>query len=230
MLFNGAVENQRLVGGISVILALLLHGAVLFLWKSAPCKPLIPSLGEEGFVEVELCAPASISDAPALMPAAEESVLEEAPLAEPITELANLSIPQSTPAPTPALSPQRIVPPRVVRSSQLAPSSPKAKSDIRAQASSPGVASSSKLIAQPSFIVKPGANYPSKSQSAGEEGTVVLRITVNASGRPIDVRVVASSGFSRLDRAAVEGGWRCRIRNALAGDQFDVPVRFKIQK
>jgi protein TonB len=92
------------------------------------------------------------------------------------------------------------------------------------------VASSSKLIAQPSFIVKPGANYPLESQAAREEGMVVLRITVNASGRPIEVRVVGSSGFYRLDRAALEGGWRCRIRNAHAGDQFDAPFRFKIQK
>ena len=113
---------------------------------------------------------------------------------------------------------------------QSGPSSPKGKSVIREPASSSGVASSSKLIAQPSFIVKPGANYPLESQAAREEGMVVLRITVNASGRPIEVRVVGSSGFYRLDRAALEGGWRCRIRNAHAGDQFDAPFRFKIQK
>ena len=230
MLFNDGIKNQRRLGVISVILALLLHGAVLFLWKSAPCKPLIPSLGEEGFVEVELCAPASISDAQAVLPAVEEPALEEVPLAEPITELADLSIPQSTPAPPSASLPQKIASPRVVRSNHSVPSSPKGKSDTRAPASSVGVGSSAKLISRPSFIVKPGANYPMESQAAGEEGTVVLRITVNASGRPIDVRVVASSGFSRLDRAAVEGGWRCRIRNAHAGDQFDAPLRFKIQK
>jgi type I restriction enzyme R subunit len=31
------------------------------------------------------------------------------------------------------------------------------------------------------------------------------------------------------DRAALEAGWRCRIRNATAGDQFDAPLRFNLQ-
>lgn len=220
------VKNQRLLAGISVILALLLHGIVLFLWKSAPSKPSIPSLEEEGFVEVELCAPASISDASDFMAAEEEPVLEEPPLSEPVTEKADLTNPQ----PTPASTPQKLSPPRMVRSTQSAPSLSKVKSDIRVKANTAGMENSVHLISQPSFIVRPAANYPWESQSAGEEGMVVLRITVNANGRPIEVRIVASSGFSRLDRAAVEGGWRCRIRNAHAGDQFDAPLRFKIKK
>jgi protein TonB len=58
---------------------------------------------------------------------------------------------------------------------------------------------------------------------------VVLRITVNATGRPTHVEILKSSGYPRLDRAALEAGWRCRIRNATAGDQFDAPLRFNLQ-
>jgi protein TonB len=63
-----------------------------------------------------------------------------------------------------------------------------------------------------------------------EEGVVILRITVNVSGRPTNVVIVKSSGYPRLDRAALEGGWRCHIRNAADGDQFDAPLRFNLQK
>ena len=73
------------------------------------------------------------------------------------------------------------------------------------------------------------AAYPPESRAAGEQGVVILRITVNAQGRPISVQVAQSSGFSRLDRAAVEGGWRCRVSNAMAGAQFEAPVRFNLQ-
>jgi len=70
--------------------------------------------------------------------------------------------------------------------------------------------------------------YPSESRAANEQGTVVLRITVNGDGRPVTVTVAKSSGFTRLDRAAVEGGWRCRVQNAQAGAQFEAPLRFSL--
>jgi protein TonB len=97
--------------------------------------------------------------------------------------------------------------------------------------SSPGVVgeSTGRLLGKPAYIVKPSAAYPAESRALGEEGTVVLRITINATGRPTNIRVLASSGFSRLDRAAIEAGWRCRIRNANAGDQFDAPLLFRLQ-
>jgi protein TonB len=89
--------------------------------------------------------------------------------------------------------------------------------------------SGSKKIGKPAFITKPSAAYPVESRMAGEEGSVTLRITVDSRGRPSDVSVIVSSGFPRLDRAAVEGGRRCRIRNAERGAQFDAPMRFDLR-
>jgi protein TonB len=85
------------------------------------------------------------------------------------------------------------------------------------------------LIGKPTYIVKPSPSYPAESRSAREQGLVILRITVNATGRPTHVEILKSSGYHRLDRAALEAGWRCRIRNASAGDQFDAPLRFNLQ-
>jgi protein TonB len=45
--------------------------------------------------------------------------------------------------------------------------------------------------------------YPPSSRRAGEAGTVILEVYVNANGRAQEVRVKKSSGFPKLDEAAV---------------------------
>ena len=45
--------------------------------------------------------------------------------------------------------------------------------------------------------------YPFLSQRRGEKGTVVLMVTVSEKGKCIDIEIVSSSGYRRLDRAAV---------------------------
>jgi len=93
--------------------------------------------------------------------------------------------------------------------------------------SSGGVASNT--LGKPVYLLRPVVNYPAESRASGEQGVVVLRITVNAGGRPVAVSVGVSSGSSRLDRAAVEGGWRCRVSNAFEGAQFEAPLRFSLK-
>ena len=44
--------------------------------------------------------------------------------------------------------------------------------------------------------------YPAMSKRLGEEGTVVLLLSVNVEGRVTDAKVDQSSGFERLDEAA----------------------------
>jgi protein TonB len=44
--------------------------------------------------------------------------------------------------------------------------------------------------------------YPKESQRRREHGTVVLRVLVDAEGRPAQIQVERSSGFERLDNAA----------------------------
>ena len=53
--------------------------------------------------------------------------------------------------------------------------------------------------------------YPPWSRRAGEAGTVILEVYVNENGRADDVRVKKSSGFPKLDEAAVrevKRSWR----------------------
>ncbi len=58
--------------------------------------------------------------------------------------------------------------------------------------------------------------YPRLSVRLGEEGTVVVRIDVGADGSVVDVAVLESSGFSRLDEAAVSALRRWVFKPALA--------------
>jgi periplasmic protein TonB len=48
-------------------------------------------------------------------------------------------------------------------------------------------------------------DYPPVSRRLGEQGTVVLEVLVDASGHAVEAKVVQSSGFARLDDAAIAG-------------------------
>jgi protein TonB len=53
--------------------------------------------------------------------------------------------------------------------------------------------------------------YPPASRRAGEAGTVTLKVFVKEDGRPGDVQIARSSGFEKLDEAAVkevQRNWR----------------------
>jgi len=49
-----------------------------------------------------------------------------------------------------------------------------------------------------------GPRYPSASRRAHEEGTVMLKVLVAPDGRAQDLMVATSSGFARLDDAALD--------------------------
>lgn len=54
--------------------------------------------------------------------------------------------------------------------------------------------------------------YPPASIRRNEQGRVVLRVKLDASGRISSVKVTATSGFPRLDRSAIAAmqSWHCR--------------------
>jgi periplasmic protein TonB len=59
--------------------------------------------------------------------------------------------------------------------------------------------------------------YPAASRRAGEQGTGVFRVLVSERGQPVEVSVVQSSGFPRLDQAAMEAIKRWRFAAATNG-------------
>ena len=75
--------------------------------------------------------------------------------------------------------------------------------------------------------------YPLAARSRHLEGRVMLQVEVAASGNPLAVRVVSSSGHSLLDESALEAvrTWRfvpaSQAGQAVAGS-VDVPVDFRM--
>lgn len=75
--------------------------------------------------------------------------------------------------------------------------------------------------------------YPPASRRAGEEGTVRLKVLVDTSGRASNVAVTRSSGFPRLDQAAMEAVRKWRFVAATDGTNkiqayTQVAVTFKL--
>jgi TonB family protein len=66
----------------------------------------------------------------------------------------------------------------------------------------PATAIAPPVVESVEYVRAPAPVYPSESNRRRERGTVVLRVLVDALGRPADVRVEQSSGFTRLDDAA----------------------------
>lgn len=77
-------------------------------------------------------------------------------------------------------------------------------------------------------------NYPPASRRAGEQGTAVFNVLVDANGHPQDVKVQSSSGFARLDQSAMEAIRRWMFNPAVRGSQkvaawTSVRVKFQLQ-
>jgi protein TonB len=84
-----------------------------------------------------------------------------------------------------------------------------------------------------SYLNNPPPAYPNLSRRMKEQGRVILRVLVNASGAAEDVEVRASSGSVRLDRAAIDAVRRWRFAPARRGAETVaawalVPILFQL--
>ncbi len=78
--------------------------------------------------------------------------------------------------------------------------------------------------------------YPAASVRFGEEGTVTLELRIGRDGRVLAARVLQSSGFPRLDAAAIEEArraWRLRPASddgAAIEAPYTVRVSFRLDR
>ena len=82
-----------------------------------------------------------------------------------------------------------------------------------------------------SYLNNPRPQYPPMSKRLGETGTVMLKVLVGADGTAKDVLIHKSSGFERLDVAALEAVRKWRFvpgtRLGVPEDMwFNVPVKW----
>ena len=88
-------------------------------------------------------------------------------------------------------------------------------------------------IGNAAYLRNPPPHYPQAAQEEGWEGRVILRVHVDASGRPVDVELHASSGHDLLDKAALAAVRHWTFvpakRGTVAVDGWvDVPLDFHL--
>ncbi len=175
------------------------------------------------------------------LPASDESgqvvmadVVSDMPKPSPVSP--SKPLPQSTPTPTPSKAVSKADTLAVNQSSQSQESS-SAAAATAAPSTSTGKAGSPSLVepsADADYLKNPPPGYPRISRRMGEQGTVVVRVFINTQGLPEKPEVRTSSGFVRLDQAALDAVQRWRFvpgrRNGTPEPMwFNIPVRFVLE-
>jgi periplasmic protein TonB len=164
------------------------------------------------------------------------------PPAQPTEALRPVSTASPTPQPSTAAAPQ----PMALASTPPAPEAPTGASAqvpapvaLLAAISEPSPAPPSPpRIELPSsnagYLNNPRPPYPPLSKRLGEQGQVLLRVFIEANGTASQAEVRSSSGYDRLDQAALQTVLKWRYtpgtRNGVAeGMWFNVPLHFVLE-
>ena len=84
------------------------------------------------------------------------------------------------------------------------------------------------------YLNNPPPAYPRMSKRLGEQGTVIVRVFIGLQGTAEQAEIRTSSGYDRLDKAALETvqRWRYVPGKRLGSPEamwFNVPVRFVLE-
>jgi protein TonB len=87
--------------------------------------------------------------------------------------------------------------------------------------------------AKPDYLKNPSPRYPEAARKKGQHGVVLLLVSLSAQGEPKEIHIQKSSGYSLLDKAALEGVWQWKFKPASlggisVGSQVTVPVVFNL--
>lgn len=198
------------------VLAMCAHGAALAaLWSGSP---------------------AQATQAPRALPM-QVRMLAALPAATPAPATKPMVKPK--PAPTPPKAARPLAAPRAP-ASPTAPSAASAPSAVSAPAAAPAhpAAVADAAPTAPRFdadyLHNPAPAYPAMARRNGEEGRVQLSVRVSAQGRAEQVEVRHSSGYARLDEAALSTVRQWRFVPARRGEEAVaasvlVPIVFRLE-
>jgi protein TonB len=226
------------------LLAAGLHGGVLFgLGLSLTEPPAYGVRAGQNSLEVELvAAPSTPSVDPTPdIPATEIPVPEPEPQkqADPIEEeepddLTTLTILATTtrPDPAPARAPQTVLSAPKPQSTREKGdgSSPVPGRDATTLRSTGGARGANTA----SYLSNPEPPYPDEARRLGIEGVVTLLVRIDSRGRPVEVRVLRSSGSSLLDRHTadfVRKRWEfkpAKVGGIPVESEVEIPVRYSL--
>ena len=135
---------------------------------------------------------------------------------------------KSTPPPPPEVVAEALPTPKPeVVAEALPPHKPEST------ASEASAEESAKVEVPPAPLAKFHPRYPDSCRRRGEEGVVALDVEVDVKGYAAEVTVVESSGFAKLDAAAVAAVQSARFTPALVGGKpaagsIRIPIAFRL--
>ncbi|WP_341887770.1 TonB family protein [Variovorax sp. YR752] len=85
------------------------------------------------------------------------------------------------------------------------------------------------------YLEQPAPVYPRASRRLGETGQAIVRVFVDADGLPRQLQIAQSSGFVRLDEAALEGVRGARFKPPTENGRptagwARIPIPFELEK
>ncbi len=208
-------------------------------WALMSIEPTKIEVGDVASMEVRMVpseqpAQAQPESEPELPPPPDDTPPPKVPMLEsmvspPMPDLPPPQFPVPPPPPKPKAPPPPKPKPAQVTPPNDAP--PAQASAAPATSNAPRVMSASQV----GYLTPPSAVYPRRSQAAGEKGKVMVRVLVDASGRPAQVAVQTSSGFPALDEAAVSALRAARFKpyseNGVAQPVWVLaPIDFVLQR
>ena len=178
--------------------------------------------------------------------------------AEILAQIVDLPVPKATPAPKPpepeklemnkpkpaaqasptVLAVENATPsPNAPAIQAIAPPAPYVPSVPMASVAMPAPPAAPKIVLPSSdadYLSNPKPSYPAMSKRLSEQGKVVVKVLIGADGLPQKTELRQSSGFDRLDDAALATVMKWRYvpgkRDGIAEAMwFNVPITFRLE-
>lgn len=235
--------NHRALGK-PVAVSLLLHATVfasLFAWwhaQGAPAPRGLPDGFSVTFIELSDPSPAPAApQVPQEMQAAPvepQPQIEPEPIVEPAVPVKPDVALEAKPEPRPEPRAALVKPAAPQQTASLAPTlaTGTGQGAPKGLEKTNGQQTDEILVLNPRYRDRPRPpRYPDRARSLNQEGIVKVRIKLDHRGDPMDVAVLASSGYALLDHAALMAArkWRFEpeIRNGRPVIAFvEMPVEF----
>lgn len=229
------LPRPRLSRNAAIALAvLLLHGGLIWGLQSGLLRHTV-ELVVPAEVLAELIEPPAPKVAPAPpappeparvkptpVPAVQKKAVTRAPVQPQAQPLAIADPTPSPNAPTGVATPAPVAPPAPVAAAPAAPPAPPSPPAVQMPSSSAD------------YLQNPKPAYPPLSKRLNEQGKVVVRVLISAEGTPKNAEIRQSSGFDRLDQAALATVLKWRYvpgkRGGVPEDMwFNVPINFVLE-
>ena len=233
---TASVHHIGLARGARVLIAVLAAHAAVLGWVQHLAAPRAPAANAPNAIEASVWV--------------ESPAATTVPRPQPTAPTPRLGAPMPSTAPSKAPSPQPTrsatptatsVSPSTSESAPSAVAGPTHAAPVAALSPAAALGTTARTAeavvppsAEADYLHNPPPTYPRMSRRLGEQGTVVLRVRISAQGLPEQVALRTSSGFARLDQAALDAVPRWRFvpgqRNGVAEAMwFNVPVRFVLE-